>query len=94
MAKKVQIKLTMMTIYNWMEVLGFKYSSNKKTYYVDGHEKPETVAYRKKYVQQYIQSEIQCFRWIHLSEDEVNELEKDMTMKTKLNLIKILLTNT
>ena len=36
-------KLTMATFYNWMSAFGLKYSLSKKTYYVNGHEKPETV---------------------------------------------------
>ena len=60
-----------------MASFGFKFSLSKKTYYVDGHEKPETVAYRKQYVHQYIQDEICCFRWIQLSTDEIEEIEKE-----------------
>ena len=33
------------SIYNWMDALGFKFNARKKTYYVDGHKKPETVKY-------------------------------------------------
>jgi hypothetical protein len=36
-------KLSLDTIYNWMAVFGFKYSPVKKSYYVDGHEKPDPV---------------------------------------------------
>ena len=54
----------------------FKYSSVKKIYYVDGHEKPETVAYRKKHVTQYLHDEIRCFRWVQFSTAEVEEFEK------------------
>ena len=32
------------TLYKWMECLGFKYSTRRKTYYVDGHERPGTFA--------------------------------------------------
>ena len=38
-------KLSLPTVYNWMQALHFKYSPRKKTYYVDGHENPETVEY-------------------------------------------------
>ena len=67
----------MMTVYNWMSLLGFKYSATKKTYYVDGHEKPDVVAYRKEYCNQYVIDELRCFRWIQLSKPEVEKLEKE-----------------
>ena len=60
-----------------MNSFGFKYSVAKKTYYVDGHEKPETVAYRKQYVTQYIQDELRYFRWIQLTSEEVAKIEKE-----------------
>jgi hypothetical protein len=43
-------KLSVPTIYLWMRLLGFKYEPQKKCYYVDGHEKPETKAYRKNFL--------------------------------------------
>jgi hypothetical protein len=39
-------KLTLKTGYRWLDRLGVKYEARKKGYYVDNHEKPETVAYR------------------------------------------------
>ena len=44
------------TIYKWMSSFGFKFCLSKKTYYVDGHEKPETVVYCKRYVSQYLKT--------------------------------------
>jgi hypothetical protein len=38
-------------IARWMEKLGFKYEQQKKGYYIDGHEKPATIEYRKAFVQ-------------------------------------------
>jgi hypothetical protein len=47
-------KLSMTTVFRWMGRLGFKYETRQKTYYVDGHEKPETKKYRKTMVSQYL----------------------------------------
>ena len=33
------------TLYNWLKALDFKYSSRRKMYYVDGHERPDNVEY-------------------------------------------------
>ena len=69
--------LSMDTVYSWMRSFGFKYSPSKKTYYVDGHEKPETVKYRKEYVSKYLEDELRCFRWVQLTIEEVEKIEKE-----------------
>ena len=55
------------TVWRWMQRLGYKYSETKKCYYVDGHEKPETKAYRKKFVKRYFESEKLMHRWIQIT---------------------------
>ena len=73
------------TVANWMNRLKFKFSPRRKTYYVDGHEAPDTVQYRKKYILKYIEDEFRCFRWIQLSEEEVKILEdKDGQFSRKM----------
>jgi hypothetical protein len=47
-------KICLSTIYKWLKLLGFKYEPQRKGDYVDGHEKPETVNYRNKYVKCYM----------------------------------------
>ena len=64
------------TIYNWMNKFGFKYRPRRKTFYVDGHERPETVDYRKGYITRYLKNEIRCHRWIQLPLQRVENLEK------------------
>ena len=49
------------TVANWMNQLNFKYNARKKTYYVDGHKAPETVAYWKQYIIKYLKDELSCF---------------------------------
>jgi hypothetical protein len=46
--------LSISTVYRWMRVLGFKYEVRKKGFYIDGHEKPATLEYRKKYQQIHV----------------------------------------
>ena len=71
-------KLSMDTVYSWLQSFGFKYCPSKKSYYVDGHEKPDTVTYRKTYVSKYLHDEIRCHQWIQLSIKEIEEIEKKM----------------
>ena len=52
-------KLTLTTVYNWMSSrLNFKYKPRSHTYYVNGHEYPETVADRKCYIDKYLKTEM------------------------------------
>jgi hypothetical protein len=75
---KYRIKtFTICTLYNWMELLGFKYSTRRKTYYVDDHERPDNVAYRKDYNQCYLRNERRCFHWIQLPMEETEKLENE-----------------
>ena len=39
-------KICLSTVYKWLKKLGFNYEPRKKGYYVDEHEKEETVSYR------------------------------------------------
>ena len=65
------------TIYNWMKLLGFKYGTRKKGYYVDGHERPATVAYRYNFVSRYLSRERQMHRWIQIPLARSIELEEN-----------------
>ncbi len=69
-------KLCPSTVYKWMKQLGFKYEPQRKGYYVDGHEKPARIAYRKDFVQRYLTEEVQMFRWIPITEEEAVRLEE------------------
>jgi hypothetical protein len=63
------------TAWKWLRQLGYKHADNTKCYYVDGHEKPEQQAYRKKFIRSYFKHEIQGYRWVQLTEDEAMNLE-------------------
>jgi predicted HTH domain antitoxin len=65
------------TVCNWMSILGFKYCQRKKGYYVDGHEKPATVEYRRKFVQRYLKYERRAHRWIQITLEESKKLERE-----------------
>jgi hypothetical protein len=54
----------------WIQI-----STKKKGYYVDGHEKPATIEYRKAFVQQYLTFEQRAHRWIQITREESKELE-------------------
>ena len=53
-----------------MTALGMKYNGRKKNYYVDGHERPDVVRYRKHYILSYFKDEMFMYRWIQISYEE------------------------
>mmetsp|Transcript_10558 Transcript_10558/g.15234 ORF Transcript_10558/g.15234 Transcript_10558/m.15234 type:complete len:110 (-) Transcript_10558:118-447(-) len=67
----------MNTVCNWMNNLGFKYCQRRKGYYVDIHEKPATVEYRRKFVERYLKYERRAHRWIQIPLEESRKLEME-----------------
>jgi hypothetical protein len=80
-------KLCPSTVYKWMKLLGFKYEPQRKGYYVDGHEKPATVAYRKDFVSRYLTEEVQMFRWIQITKEESEKLEDSQKIQGMSTII-------
>jgi hypothetical protein len=64
-----------------MNQLGFKYEPQRKGYYVNGHEKPATIAYQKDFIQRYIAEEAQMYHWIQIREEEAVRLEETEVIK-------------
>jgi hypothetical protein len=58
-------KVSMATVLRWMHSVGFRYKNRSKHYFVDGHEKPETLAYQPVFTKRYIAHKVQAYRWIH-----------------------------
>ena len=42
------------TVWRWMRRLGFKYDTRKKSFYVDGHERPEQRFHRARFCEEYL----------------------------------------
>jgi hypothetical protein len=68
-------KVSMATIVRWMHATGFRYKNRSKHYFVDGHEKPETLAYRPVFTGRYLAHEVQAHRWLQVSLVASKELE-------------------
>ena len=64
------------TVYRWLQKLGFRYEPRRKGYYVDGHEKPATIEYRKQFITRYLSYEQRAHRWIQISLSEAVQLEE------------------
>jgi hypothetical protein len=75
-------KICPSTCYNWLRLMGFKYCTQKKGYFVDGHEKPATVAYRANFISRYFEYERRTHRWVQLPESQALDLqERKMVLK-------------
>jgi hypothetical protein len=58
--------LTLKTVYNWLNRLGFSYDDHRKIYFVDSHEKVENVRYRSDFIKRYAKYELKSHRWISI----------------------------
>ena len=63
------------TITRWKRACGFWYKQCENHYFVDGHERPETIAYRPVFTRQYLNDEVRAHRWTQVTLVESQELE-------------------
>jgi hypothetical protein len=66
--------ISIATMARWMHACGFRYKKREKHYFVDGHERPETIAYRPVFTKKYLAYEVRAHRWIQITLDESNAL--------------------
>ena len=66
--------ISMATMARWMHACGFRYKKREKHYFVDGHERPETIAYRPVFTKKYLSYEIRAHRWIQMTLEDSNKL--------------------
>jgi hypothetical protein len=61
-------KFSFSTSWQWMRLLGFDYDNQRKSYYVDGHEREDVVAHRHSFCKNYLTTLEPYFRrcWIQV----------------------------
>jgi hypothetical protein len=60
------------TCLRWMKLIGFTYSHQRKSYYVDGHERDDVVASRALFCRKYLtEIEPRCLRWVQYGAEEL-----------------------
>jgi hypothetical protein len=69
--------LSISTVSQWLQALGFKYEIRKKGYYINGHEKPSTLAYRKVFYEGYLIYEARMHCWVQITEKVAKRLEEE-----------------
>ena len=70
--------LSITTLSRWMHAVGFRYyKKREKHYFVDGHERPETIAYRPTIFtnKQYLSFELRTHRWNQITKVDSKLLE-------------------
>ena len=72
-----QTTLSITTISRWMHAVGFRYKKREKHYFVDGHERPETIAYRPIFTNKYLLFELRTHRWIQITKVDSKLLESN-----------------
>jgi hypothetical protein len=72
--------LSLSTTHKYLNYLGYKYSDQKKSYYNDGHEKAENVAYRINFINKMFSIEVSQYLWISMSESDAIIVERDIPM--------------
>ena len=73
------------TVWRWLKTCGFKYDVEKKTFFVDGHERKENRKHRFTFCTKYLKKmELQMFRWIQISKDTAEKLVEENKIPAKL----------
>ena len=73
-----QTTLSITTISRWMHAVGFRYKKCEKHYFVDGHERPETIVFsRPIFTNKYISFELRIHRCIKITKVDSKLLERN-----------------
>ena len=61
----------------------------EKHYFVDGHQRPETIAYRPVFTKRYLDLEIRAHRWLQITLEKSIELEasKNLAINCGFNYV-------
>jgi hypothetical protein len=62
------------TTWRWLRHVGFSYDSRKKSFFVDGHERPNVVFHRNEFCMQYLAKlEPRTYRWVQLTKQAAEQ---------------------
>ena len=79
-------------VLSWVKSIGFYRDSVKKSYYSDGHEKPEQKKHRSYHTSLYL-SEIEplCQRWVSVSPNELSQMNAKLDLYDQIiNLVMVI----
>jgi hypothetical protein len=74
----IERPISISTTWRWLRRLGFTYDTRKKTFFVDGHERPNVVFKRNEFCSLYLSKlEPRTHRWIQVTAELVEEWKRD-----------------
>ncbi|KAI2500715.1 hypothetical protein MHU86_13743 [Fragilaria crotonensis] len=66
------------TAWQWLRCLGFHYDNRKKSFFVDGHERPNVVFHRNEFCTNYLTKlEPRTHRWIQVTKETVEKWKSE-----------------
>jgi hypothetical protein len=73
------LPISLTTTWQWLRRLGFHYDNRKKSFFVDGHERPDVVFYRgNDFCSKYLSKlEPRTHRWIQVTKETVEKWKSE-----------------
>jgi hypothetical protein len=70
--------ISLTTTWRWLRRLGFHYDNRKKSFFVDGHERPDVVFRRNEFCSKYLSNlEPRTHRWIQVTKETVEKWKSE-----------------
>jgi hypothetical protein len=70
--------ISLTTTWRWLHRLGFHYDNRKKSFFVDGHERPDVVCRRNEFCSKYLSTlEPRTHRWIQVTKETVEKWKSE-----------------
>ena len=70
--------ISLTTTWRWLRRLGFHYDNRKKSFFVDGHERPNVVCHRNEFCTNYLSKlEPRTHRWIQVTKETVEKWKSE-----------------
>jgi hypothetical protein len=74
----LDLPISLTTTWRWLRRLGFHYDNRKKSFFVDGHERPDVVFYRNDFCSKYLSKlEPRTHRWIQVTKETVEKWKSE-----------------
>ena len=76
-------RISVPTVWRYLDSMGFSFDGRKKTFYVDGHEWEDVVKTHVAFCVWYLNEELRMYRWVQLTEEAVTELHEKKLLNLK-----------
>lgn len=77
--------ISLTTTWRWLRRLGFHYDIRKKSFFVDGHERPNVVVNRNEFCNNYLSKlEPRTHRWIQVTKETVEQWKSEKRISSNI----------